>query len=263
MSEFIATYRALCREMAESDLVDVGRWQSQNVTTKTYELMDTRLVLWMPATIVEAQTWSQCNLPWAEDHFLERVSGQALNPAPSEQWWPYKVNGNAEHKEGTIFSHTYPERIWPKHADPKGHKSQGSRARVHMGHVNDGLRYKLGDLGDIVELMKRERYTRQAYLPLWFPEDTGVVHGGRVPCTLGYQFMVREERMHIWYYMRSCDIVRHFRDDVYMAVRLAQWMGQQIGVTEMGQLHMNIASLHAFEPDLARLEDMANGGRLS
>jgi hypothetical protein len=62
--------------------------------------------------------------------------------------------------------------------------------------------------------MVREPFTRQAFLPIWYPEDTGSVHGERVPCTIGYHFIRRGDWVHVVYYIRSCDFFRHFRDDI-------------------------------------------------
>jgi thymidylate synthase len=100
--------------------------------------------------------------------------------------------------------------------------------------------------------------TRQAYLPVWFPEDTGIGDGGRKPCTLGYHFLVRNDRMHITYHIRSCDFVRHFRDDIYLTARLVWWMIDRLtedhdhhfwsGV-KPGMFVMHIASLHMFVND--------------
>jgi thymidylate synthase len=118
------------------------------------------------------------------------------------------------------FSHTYQERFWPKYA---GEGDEGPY-RTYEGRDNHGIRYRYGDLDDVVDLLRREPHTRQATFPIFFPEDTGAVHGGRVPCTLHYHFLVRNGRLHLWYPIRSCDAVRHFRDDLYMACRLAQWM---------------------------------------
>src|SRR6478609_8511164 len=65
------------------------------------------------------ETWKSLvspNLPWAEDHFLERVGGKPLNPPPSHTDWPFNRQGNQEHLIDGEFSHTYPERFWPKWA---------------------------------------------------------------------------------------------------------------------------------------------------
>lgn len=132
----------------------------------------------------------------------------------------------------------------------------------------EGIRYRYGDLNDVVSLLAKEPYTRQAYLPVFFPEDTGAHHGERVPCTLGYHFLLREGKLHINYFIRSCDYLRHFRDDVYLAGRLCQWIVHQLivkeawtGATEQalwgnvtpGTLTMFISSLHVFEGDLPKM----------
>ena len=148
---------------------------------------------------------------------------------------------------GVEFAHTYPERMWPKYA---GYIIPGQPL------VQKGIRFFYGDLEDVVNLLIKSPGTRQAFLPIWFPEDTGVVHGERVPCTLGYHFMIRNGKLQITYYMRSCDLIRHFQDDVYMAGRLAQWVRDQLNnhlhntVYDVGELVMHIVSLHCFEGDI-------------
>ena len=60
-------------------------------------------------------------------------------------------------------------------------------------------RYRTGHIVDYrtrVGRTVKEPHTRQAWIPLFFPEDTGVGDGGRKPCTLGYQIIVREGNAH-------------------------------------------------------------------
>jgi hypothetical protein len=231
--------------------VDVGSWQSQDVSGRpemvSYELMHVRLEI-MIATIYQPKLaiCTGANLPWAEDHFQERVCGQPLNPPPSEAYWPFAVNGNAAHKADEKFSHTYPERFWPKYTNGQG---------IPLF----GIRYQYGDLRDIVRQLAKSPLTRQAYLPVWFPEDTGAVHGERVPCTLGYQFLVRNGLMDIEYHIRSCDFMRHWRDDVYMAGRLLQWVCEEVNTRlsptiKPHKLVMNIGSFHIFDGDRPMLK---------
>lgn len=236
--------------------VEVGEWQSIKQSGHpmmvTYELQNAVLGLDLPLGVGELQDQVHPNLPWAEDHFLERVSGDPLNPPPSEAYWPFAVQGNAEHKKDEKYSHTYPERFWPKFAD----NDWPTRPVIDLPHR--GIRFTYGDLADVVEQLGKSPATRQAYLPVWFPEDTGAVHKERVPCTLGYQFLIREGQVNITYFIRSCDFVRHFPDDVYMAGRLAQWMSMQLRRSwrvqvQPGQLVMHMTSLHVFGGDLDRL----------
>lgn len=233
--------------------VEVGEWQSQDVRDKpefiSRELRHEVFKLNVEDTMEDLQRDVKPNLPWAEDHFRERVSGQPMNPPPSEAWWPYRVRQNEDHKAGEIFSHTYPERIWPKYANKEEYFTP-----------HRGIRYEFGDLDELITLLVKNPLTRQAYLPIWFPEDTGATSGQRVPCTLGYQFLIRNGRCDIVYYIRSCDLLRHFTDDVYMACRLLQWvvgklLAHRVDVMP-GWLVMYISSLHVFRGDYPRLEYM-------
>lgn len=141
------------------------------------------------------------------------------------------------------FNHSYPDRLWP--------------SRLEGGSPVMGLERPNGDLDSLVDLLVRDPYTRQAYIPLFFPEDTGWGDGGRKPCTLGYQLIMRDNRLSIGYPLRSCDLIRHFRDDCYLAVRLLLWVLDRCravdqgtwGAVRPGTYTMHITSLHVFEND--------------
>lgn len=260
------------QQLLNSAPVYVGEWQSQktvHAANTTYEVLNASFSMQMPHTAMQAARAVGANLPWAEDHFQERVGGQPLNPPPSNAWWPFAVAGNALHKAAEIFSHTYPERYWPKKANG-GHQHGGPRnGTVPML----GVRFPYGDLDDVVKLLQRSPYSRQAYLPVWFPEDTGSVNGQRVPCTLGYQFIIRktpkgDTQLHVIYNMRSCDFIRHLADDIYMTIRLSQWVRERLVEyavendvrdcqdLSLGRLHFHAGSLHIFGPDRLALANM-------
>ena len=257
MTTFSDKYESLVRRMMlHGEEVEVGQWQSQDVSDKPHmisrELRHETFRLPVAQSVNGLLNDINPNMPWAEDHFQERVSGEPLNPPPSEAWWPYRVNGNEAHKDGHKFSHTYPERMWPKLANGGPGPFKDS--------VHQGIRYPYGDLIDVINQLTDNPLTRQAYIPLWFPEDTGAVDGQRVPCTLGYHVLIRNGRAEIVYYIRSCDLLRHFTDDVYMACRLLQWVVGKLrenGIdTRASQLIMHISSLHVFRGDYPRLEQM-------
>lgn len=238
--------------------VEGKSWQSTDARSEmlvTYELRHVLIEMPVGAFQPGLAINTEANMPWAEDHFQERVSRIPMNPPPSEAWWPYARAGNAEHKAQEQFSHTYPERFWPKFA-AVGEKAPNGRLE---GVPHQGIRYQYGDLDDVLNLLMNDPPTRQAYLPVWFPEDTGSTEGQRVPCTLGYHFLQREGVMDITYYIRSCDFMRHWRDDIYMAGRLLQWVAEGVGAVP-GKLLMNIASLHIFEGDRQPLEAAVSKG---
>jgi hypothetical protein len=216
----------------------------------------------------EYHTDIEPNLPWADDHFEERVWGVPLNPGVQWANWPYANSADKFRTEGKQFSHTYMERYWPQLANIV-HTASGDVNPLKL--VKKGIRYRYGDLLDVANHLHDHPETRQAYLPVWFPEDTGVVHGERVPCTLGYHFMMRHGYLHMTYYIRSCDYTRHFRDDLYLSLRLQLWMLDKLRSIEEGahprqkkstllwpKVHPGIfvfhcASMHIFQGDFEQL----------
>ena len=226
-------------------VVKTERWQGIPSPDDMFELLGHSLRFVIPETEDELIEEVKPNLPWAKEHFEERVSGEPLNPPPSHVRWPFAQKSNEQFGGNEKFSHTYPERIWPRFA--------------HPGHVSimSGIRYEYGDFKDVLDLFVREPYTRQGFLPIWFPEDTGSAHGERVPCTIGYHFIRRGDHMHIVYYIRSCDYIRHFRDDIYLACMKLYWLLDRLKEKDYetwkdvkpGWYTMHITSLHCFNKE--------------
>jgi thymidylate synthase len=257
--------RRLATALLLTNPIHTGEWQAMDTTASpahaTFEIEDVSLILDVPAGQLQWLNETMADQPWAEEHFQERVSGEPMNPAPSHIRWPYAVRGNSDHTSAqVVFSHTYPERYWPKFANI-GQKRPNGR-QVYVPH--NGIRYQYGDLYDVVQLLIRSPMTRQAYMPVWFPEDTGSQDNVRVPCTLGYHFMIRRGVLSCRYYMRSCDIVRHWHNDMYLTGRLMQWVCAQYneqvtaaGLLIPGQLRVYISSLHGFVGDVDKIREMA------
>lgn len=245
-------------------------WQGIDISSKpemaTFEALHVSFAVRMNGyehDLEAAATHIMPNLPWADDHFDERVCGQPINPGTQWKKWPYGQHA-AKFLENGKFNHNYMERYWPKRAGaaeptlvPDDYANllelDSELTPVPGPHV--GIKYEYGDLNDVVDLLVSDPYTRQAYLPIWFPEDTG---GGskRAPCTLGYHFIMRGDQLDITYYIRSCDMRRHMRDDIYLTHRLAVWVLQQCQQrdpkwreVEMGTFNMHITSLHIFAND--------------
>ena len=234
----------------------ISDWQG-NLDFKDYEMYVLRNALIssiVPDSIEQLQKQTGCDLPWAEDHFQERISGEPTNPGETYKYWPYHSNlDNSKYKDET-FSHTYQERFWPKlagnsHMNPltlieneKG-KYSGYRPRK-------GIRFQYGDLKDIIDLLSKNPKTRQAYLPIWFTEDTWAANNGhRVPCTIGYYFWITDGKLHCNYTIRSCDLFRHFRNDIYLTCRLMQYMAKELNIG-LSSMTMYIYNLHLFKNDM-------------
>lgn len=264
----------LVSDLLETKPVHTGEWQAMNTKGSdahaTHELEDVSLV-WerVPADRVQDMV-PYVDVDWASEHFRERVGGVPLNPAPSHERWPYAVGGNARHMTEKVFDHTYPERFWPTHPGRTSRKAEWTDPVTGvpvLSHADvdgmQGIRFRYGDLSDVVDLLARSPLTRQAFLPVWFPEDTGAHHGQRVPCTLGYHFMQRGGRLSMRYYLRSCDIYRHLSNDVFLAAALLNWVCDEVYGRTMnqeqvvrmrpGKLVIHVSSLHAFVGDRSKI----------
>lgn len=235
--------------------VRAPRWQGIDVSNKPEmamrEIYGHSLVLSLQAR-ENLDYWRQDitpNLPWADEHFDERVSGQPLNPGNSWKNWPWGHSADKFRNPASgEFDHTYMERFWPKFAGDQD---------PHDG-PRRGVRFDYGDLNDLVNHLASDPLSRQAYLPIWFPEDGTCT--GRKPCTLGYHFLMRHDHLHVTYYIRSCDVVRHWADDCYLCVRLLLWIltrlrgrDERWSYVRPGLFTMHVASLHCFVNDFRML----------
>lgn len=253
--DFPSAIRAVQRHLRQNgNHVETESWQAMKNPPKFYEALNVSF----SAVIPHASEWVdqiKPNEEWADEHFAERIGGEPLNPGKSYKNWPmYKNNPHndtSRDKDGK-FSHTYMERIWPRFAN----RDENA--------CNIGIRHPYGDLNFLIQLLNKEPFTRQAYLPIWFPEDgTAALVGERVPCTLGYHFIRRGHNMHVVYYIRSCDFFRHFRDDIYLTIKLLYFILSNLrdhslpvwGDVTLGTFTMHVTSLHIFSKEYNLLKD--------
>lgn len=214
------------------------------------------------------------NLPWADNHFEERVCGQPINPGVEWANWPWGNSADGFRESGQ-FNHNYMERYWPRRAGmvtiptlyPKDYADQLYAGEGLLIPEHRGIRGRYGDLNDVVAKLCLEPTTRQAILPIYFPEDTAVIRG-RQPCSMYYHFLMDDKkRLDVVYPMRSCDFIRHWSDDVYLTIRLLLWVINQCKEDDKtrlpsarywtdvvpGRFVMHIANLHMFRNDWLKM----------
>jgi hypothetical protein len=246
--------------------VPTSRWQGVDVSSKSemrmHEMLFTSYQVFLNGE-EDPEHWehdTKCNMPFARVHFLERVGREPTNPGEAWKIWPWGHNAaKFLEADGGKFSHTYQERFWPKFAKPGGMSGSDTyKSSRENDFPRHGIRYEYGDLDDLVAHLRNDPLSRQAYLPIWFPEDGTCP--GRKPCTLGYHFINRGGRLHVTYYIRSCDFVRHWADDCYLTVRLLTWVLDELRKRDdywlditPGLFVMHIGSLHCFANDLPGL----------
>ncbi len=162
--------------------------------------------------------------PWADAEWEERFGGIEYSPDdlrnPGLAWkkrpdiWYEFIQCN-----GT-FSYTYAERF---------NKDQQVKS--------------------VVDALKRDPNNRQSYIAMWLPSDSCKLGKQRVPCSLGWHFMYREEALHMTYYMRSCDFATHFQNDIYLSLKLQEYVAYNVGM-DRGRFTHSISSLHIYAKDV-------------
>lgn len=157
---------------------------------------------------------------WAKAEFAERISEHPTNPGKAyllreNIWKEFLVDGR--------FDYTYNERIfWQKNL--------------------------------IVEELQKNPETRQAIIEIHNNKDDLFSLGGkkRIPCSLSYQFMIRDGKLDVIYLMRSTDFATHFQNDIWLADEMRKWVAQQLGIPT-GKFIMFASSLHIYKKDWEEL----------
>ena len=159
---------------------------------------------------------------WANAEFLERIDPGYINPGKAwklrEHIWKDLLNKNGE------FDYCYNDRI-------------------------------MYSIYKVIKELKRNPDSRQAIISIWDAAEDIYGLGGkkRIPCSMYYQFFIRDGKLHITYNQRSADVITHFGNDVYLAWQLMRQMASSIEIKE-GYLFHNIGSLHAYKKDWLQLK---------
>ena len=271
--------------LSQSHRVDAETWQGVNVKSRpemsSQELMNYTFTHDLRGH-EDLQYWRddvKPNLPWADDHFEERVCGKPINPGVEWANWPWGHSASKFLDETGMFNHNYMERYWPKYAgemrlksgqrgptkNPQEWCEKFDNSAPEHNYPNFGIRNEYGDLNDLVQSLAKNPLSRQEWFPIFHPEDVGEVVGGRKPCSLGYQFWVRGDKLHVYYPLRSCDFFRHMQDDIYLTIRLLLWVLDQCRLKDHpacgywnqvtpGTFTMHCTSLHVFANDMVQMK---------
>ena len=157
------------------------------------------------------------NLEWCQEEFRERVMDENEFCNPGEAW-----NLRAD--------------VWTEFLDKNGQFEYTYNQRINQD----------GQLNRVIEELKVNPDSRQCIIMIHNPRDKVFMKKKRIPCSLSYQFMVRDGKLDIIYNMRSSDFNTHFRNDIWLADELRRYVGKAIDVPS-GLLYLNIASLHVYK----------------
>jgi thymidylate synthase len=100
--------------------------------------------------------------------------------------------------------------------------------------------------------------TRQAIASVWRAEDAWA-ETRDLPCTLGFQFLLRDDALELHTTMRSNDVWWGWSYDAFQFTRLQQAMAAALGVAVGPYVH-RAGSLHLYDRDLAGVDELTPVG---
>ena len=164
---------------------------------------------------------------YCEQEFLDRINREGLNPGNS-----YKIRLDLwqalmSKKDGDKFDYTYSERINYCH-----------------------------QLDNAIAALKDDIHSRRAMIMIFRPEDTLDSSGfsTRIPCSIDYQFLIRNNKLMVLYHIRSNDYFKHFAIDIWLANALQEYIVEQLKDIypnlKVGSLNYYCGSFHAYNEDL-------------
>lgn len=157
------------------------------------------------------------NKAWCEKEFEERINQTQQNPGES-----YKFRNNVWDQFMTDgkFAYTYGERI-------------GDQVET------------------VIDMLKENQNSRNAIISIWDRQIDKDRIGGkmRVPCSMFYQVLIRNGKVHLVYNIRSNDVMTHWCFDIWMAISLQEYIAGKLGLP-VGDFYQFIGSFHAYQKDL-------------
>lgn len=188
------------------------------------------------------------SVEWTRKEFEERILKPVLtlnkviyiNPGEAYKLRLDLWDDLMERSQTLRFDYTYNERIM---------------FRPYLTNFGD---YHGSNLDSVIELLKNDKDTRKAVLPIFSLNDVAFNDGSkRIPCSMYYDFLIRDvngvPQLNICYHQRSADFVSHFGNDVWLAWALMQYVASVVGV-KPGYLYHTIDSLHSYKRDWDKLK---------
>jgi len=197
----------------------------KTISKEGRDFADTKALFNIGFTILEprARRITSKMRNWKEDY------------AEAEWKWYLSEDRNIS-KLGDIYGKV-PE-IWKRMADSNGNVN--SNYGWQWGR-NDQIDY-------VVDLLKREKYTRQATLSIYDGKEHDK-YTYDTPCTYAVQFTITDNRLNMCVTMRSNDLWYGFCNDQYQFSKLQEMIADEINI-DMGVYYHFAHNLHIYNNKL-------------
>lgn len=106
----------------------------------------------------------------------------------------------------------------------------------------------LDQWASVLDTLAGDRDSKRAVMQIFDPHELRVDGNIDVACTLGLQFMIRENRLCGIGFMRANDAFRGMVSDIFSFTFILELLARQLGV-EVGTYHHQVGSLHVYDTD--------------
>lgn len=103
----------------------------------------------------------------------------------------------------------------------------------------------------IVDILKKDPDSRRAVVPIYGKEDAGL-NSKDIPCTIGFQFLIRNNKLDMIVNMRSNDIFLGFPYDTFNFTMWQEYISCKLNI-EIGTYTHIANSLHFYEKDREKI----------
>lgn len=201
-----------------------GNFETREILGETFRILDPTEKLKEAYKLIYLEDEEVIKqFAWVHEEFNERINPHFVNPGNA---WNLRYNTWKKFMKDGKFEYTYNERLNLKE-----------------------------NLNKIVKHFRNDLNSRRVAINIYDASKDldKLATVERVPCSLGYSFIIRNSELHMFYSMRSSDLYSHFLNDVSLARMFQNFLAQKIGSDiKVGWLQMNINSLHAYREDLIK-----------
>lgn len=106
-------------------------------------------------------------------------------------------------------------------------------------------------------ILQTRPITRQCWVSLWRPYDLAMGESTKdLPCTIGWQFLVRDNALNMVAYMRSNDAWLGTPYDVYTFCSIQKLLAGDLGL-KVGTYHHHVGSFHLYDKNFGAAKEAA------
>lgn len=143
-------------------------------------------------------------------------------------------------------------------------KTIGAYAKKWLAITDDGLtnnsaygyilfkKYKKNQLEEVIELLQKDKNTRRAVLNISDP-SIDRINTKDMQCTIALQFLIRNDKLQMYVYMRSNDVIFGFPYDYIFFESIHQYVAKRLNI-QVGEYSHTATSMHIYLTDIDKLK---------